>query len=171
MRSNNNYQTIVDEQDIVHNWLSGNKTPSSIVVEDDNFINIYNNWCQNYDIDDIIEPTIADSSDKYIQQCTDIDNWNMPSEYKSIDMLAFFEDKCNTAEQTSRVHMEMREFTKRGMLPVLQFLKYLVDTCENHNVVLGVGRGSSVASYCLYLLGVHRIDSIKYELDIKEFLK
>ena len=65
----------------------------------------------------------------------------------------------------------MREFTKRGMLPVLQFLKYLVDTCENHNVVLGVGRGSSVASYCLYLLGVHRIDSIKYELDIKEFLK
>ena len=125
MKSNNNYQTIVDEQDIVHNWLSGNKTPSSVVVEDDNFINIYNNWCQNYDIDDIIESTIADSS----------------------------------------------EFTKRGMLPVLQFLKYLVDTCENHNVVLGVGRGSSVASYCLYLLGVHRIDSIKYELDIKEFLK
>ena len=67
--------------------------------------------------------------------------------------------------------MEMHEFKQRGMYPVLKFLKYLVDTCDKNNVVLGVGRGSSVASYCLYLLGVHRINSIKYELDIKEFLK
>ena len=35
----------------------------------------------------------------------------------------------------------------------------------------GVGRGSSVASYILYLIGVHRIDSIKYNLDWKEFLR
>jgi len=34
-----------------------------------------------------------------------------------------------------------------------------------------VGRGSSVASYCLYLLGVHKINSLKFDLDIKEFLK
>jgi DNA polymerase III alpha subunit len=38
-------------------------------------------------------------------------------------------------------------------------------------VLWGVGRGSSVASYCLYILGVHKVDSIKYELDIHEFLK
>jgi DNA polymerase III alpha subunit len=57
------------------------------------------------------------------------------------------------------------------MIIVLKFLKYLVDVCNTNNIVLGVGRGSSVASYCLYLLGVHCIDSIKYELDIKEFLK
>ena len=57
------------------------------------------------------------------------------------------------------------------MIDLLCYLKYLVDTMREHNIVWGVGRGSSVASYCLYLLGVHKIDSIKYELDIREFLK
>ena len=168
---NKNYQTIVNEQDIVHNWLSGNNTPASVVVEDDSFINIYNNWCQNYDINDFIETSLENNSDKYIQQCTHIDNWNMPDEYKNIDIEQYFEDLCNSAEENARVRMEMHEFKQRGMYPVLKFLKYLVDTCDKNNVVLGVGRGSSVASYCLYLLGVHRINSIKYELDIKEFLK
>jgi DNA polymerase III alpha subunit len=42
---------------------------------------------------------------------------------------------------------------------------------HQNNVVWGVGRGSSVASYVLYLLGVHKIDSLKYNLDIHEFLK
>jgi DNA polymerase III alpha subunit len=34
-----------------------------------------------------------------------------------------------------------------------------------------VGRGSSVASYVLFLIGVHKIDPIKYELPIEEFFK
>jgi DNA polymerase III alpha subunit len=42
---------------------------------------------------------------------------------------------------------------------------------RENDIVWGVGRGSSVASYTLYLIGVHKIDSIKYELDINEFLK
>jgi len=63
------------------------------------------------------------------------------------------------------------EYEKRGMIIVLKFLLHLVNTCTENDIVIGVGRGSSVASYCLYLLGIHRIDSIKYELDIKEFLK
>jgi DNA polymerase III alpha subunit len=50
-------------------------------------------------------------------------------------------------------------------------MKYLVDTLRKNNVVWGVGRGSSVASYILYLIGVHKVDSIKYNLDINEFLK
>ena len=51
------------------------------------------------------------------------------------------------------------------------FMKYLVDTLRKNNIIWGVGRGSSVASYVLYLLGVHRIDSLYYDLDITEFLK
>jgi len=49
--------------------------------------------------------------------------------------------------------------------------KYFVDTMQANNVVWGVGRGSSVASYVLYLIGVHKIDSIKYNLDWQEFLR
>jgi DNA polymerase III alpha subunit len=57
------------------------------------------------------------------------------------------------------------------MLPVLQFLLYFIDKLKDNNIVWGVGRGSSVSSYVLFLMGVHRIDSVKYNLDIKEFLK
>ena len=57
------------------------------------------------------------------------------------------------------------------MMDVLQFLKYMVDTLRENNIVWGVGRGSSVASYVLYLLGVHKVNSIKYDLDPTEFLR
>jgi len=48
---------------------------------------------------------------------------------------------------------------------------YLVDFMRENEIVWGVGRGSSVASYVLYLIGVHRIDSIKFGLDWREFLR
>jgi DNA polymerase III alpha subunit len=57
------------------------------------------------------------------------------------------------------------------MIIVLKAMKYLVDTFRENNIVWGVGRGSSVASYALYLIGVHKVDSVKYELPITEFFK
>jgi len=57
------------------------------------------------------------------------------------------------------------------MLPMLQFLVYMVDQLKHNNILWGVGRGSSVSSYILYLIGVHKIDSVKYNLDYKEFLR
>ena len=74
-------------------------------------------------------------------------------------------------ENYERLIEEIELFRQHNMTDLLRYLKYLVDTMREHNIVWGVGRGSSVASYCLYLIGVHKIDSIKYNLDIKEFLK
>jgi DNA polymerase III alpha subunit len=54
---------------------------------------------------------------------------------------------------------------------LLRYLKYFVDTMRANNVLWGLGRGSSVSSYVLYLLGVHKINSMFYDLDIREFLK
>jgi DNA polymerase III alpha subunit len=62
-------------------------------------------------------------------------------------------------------------FQERGLFPLLQYLKYLVDTMRANEIVWGVGRGSSVASYVLFLLEVHRINSLYYDLSIDEFLK
>lgn len=71
----------------------------------------------------------------------------------------------------TRVEEELELFRARNLYPVLQCLIYIIDTMRKNNLVWGVGRGSSVASYVLYLIGVHKIDSIKYNLDIREFLK
>jgi DNA polymerase III alpha subunit len=40
-----------------------------------------------------------------------------------------------------------------------------------NQLIWGVGRGSSVASFVLYKLKVHRINSMYYELDPAEFLR
>ena len=80
-------------------------------------------------------------------------------------------DQCKTEEERTRVDEELTLFIQHGMFDLLFYLKYLVDTMRENNIVWGVGRGSSVASYVLYLIGVHKVDSIKYQLDINEFLK
>ena len=57
------------------------------------------------------------------------------------------------------------------MLDLLNYMIYLVDFMRENKIVWGVGRGSSVASYVLYLIGVHKIDSLYYDLDVAEFLR
>ena len=101
------------------------------------------------------------------------DDWFMPEGYKptSFNMVEYLLSLCKSDIESNRVLEELELFAQYDMIDLLCYLKYLVDTMREHNIVWGVGRGSSVASYCLYLLGVHKIDSIKYELDIREFLK
>jgi DNA polymerase III alpha subunit len=57
------------------------------------------------------------------------------------------------------------------MYDVLYVMKYIVDTLRANNIIWGVGRGSSVASYVLHIIGVHKIDPIKYNIPIEEFFK
>jgi len=101
------------------------------------------------------------------------DDWFMPERYKStsINIVEHILSLCKTDTEINRVLDELKLFAQYDMIELLCYLKYLVDTLRENKIVWGVGRGSSVASYCLYLLGVHKIDSIKYNLDIKEFLK
>jgi DNA polymerase III alpha subunit len=98
-------------------------------------------------------------------------NWHMPVEYKNMDIAKWVLDQCKTEAELQRAGDELLKFHERGMFVLLQYLKYLVDTMRNNNIVWGVGRGSSVASYVLYLIGIHRINSLYYDLSIDEFLK
>lgn len=100
--------------------------------------------------------------------------WLMPEKYKRIsdqELYHVFIANCVSDEQRLRVVEEYNEYQQREMLPLLKYLIYLVDFMKEHDIVWGVGRGSSVASYILYLIGIHRIDSIKYNLDFREFLR
>lgn len=99
------------------------------------------------------------------------DNWNMPDKYKNLDIAKYLLDLCNSDVQLQRVGKELLLYQEKGMFKLLCFLVYLVDTMRDNDIVWGVGRGSSVASYVLYLIGVHKIDSIYYDLDVDEFLR
>jgi len=97
--------------------------------------------------------------------------WHMPEEYKQLDIAEYVLGLCKEDYELQRVGEELLLFQERDLFNLLRYLKYLVDTLRKHNVVWGVGRGSSVASYVLFLIGVHKIDSLFYNLDIREFLK
>jgi DNA polymerase III alpha subunit len=96
--------------------------------------------------------------------------WNIPEDYLSIDIEEYLVSIC-PKENYDRLIEELILYQKNNMLPLLKVMKYVVDTLKSNNIVWGVGRGSSVASYVLFLLGVHRIDSVKYKLPIEEFFK
>ena len=97
--------------------------------------------------------------------------WHMPPEYVKLDIAQWVLNQCTTDAELQRVADELMLFQERDLFNLLRWLKYFVDTMRANKVVWGVGRGSSVASYVLYLIGVHRINSMYYDLDISEFLK
>ena len=98
-------------------------------------------------------------------------DWFIPKDAVHENLIEMLLGMCKTDQQRTRVEKELELFSQHGMINLLFYLKYLVDTMRENNIVWGVGRGSSVASYVLFLIGIHKIDSIKYNLDIKEFLK
>lgn len=126
----------------------------------------------------------SDDLSKYIEQLSkehlyypipknsiDIKNWFIPDEYKTMDILDWLYARCPTIEHKQRVVEELKLFAKYDMMIMLKAMKYIVDTLRANNIVWGVGRGSSVASYVLYLIGVHKVDSVKYDIPITEFFK
>lgn len=118
----------------------------------------------------LIDPTMVKLTEsEYHKLCQS--EWYMPNDYKRFDVAKWLLEQCENDEQLQRVGKELLMYAERDMLDMLKFLKYLVDTMRANNIVWGVGRGSSVSSYVLFLLGVHKIDSIYYGLDIEEFLR
>jgi DNA polymerase III alpha subunit len=134
---------------------------------------------------EILESCVANPNDivQYLQRVdqerldypltkleVDKNNWFIPNEYKQLDIESFLVAQCPEQNYT-RLAEELVLFEQNNMIPVLKTMKYVVDTLRKNNVVWGVGRGSSVSSYVLYLIGIHKIDSIKYNLPIEEFFK
>jgi len=117
-------------------------------------------------------------------QSIDHTNWYMPEEYQKYDIINFLKSRvCDETgfeitdlrvietPEYQRMEQELKEFQNRNLIQLLRQMKYIVDTLRKNNIVWGVGRGSSVASYVLHLLGVHKINPIKYSIPIEEFFK
>lgn len=97
--------------------------------------------------------------------------WHMPKEYQQLDIAEYILSLCNSESELQRCGAELLLYQERDLFNLLRYLKYLVDVMKTNNIIWGVGRGSSVASFVLYKLGVHRIDSLYYNLDVTEFLR
>lgn len=161
-------QQILDEMDLCSAFLSDpNIKIKNALVSDDIYFD------KDLEIKNV--PTFK----KYVKQSLSKEefdnqlqnNWFIPEEYNQLDIAKHVLDLCKTDAELQRVGHELLLYQQRDLFQLLRYCKYLVDTMRVNKVVWGVGRGSSVSSYVLYLLGIHRINSLHYDLSIDEFLK
>lgn len=162
-------QYIYDEQDLVSLYMTNPDhkiTAPVIVTEEIKFPEVLDLT----NIPKLIVHTVSDKTiEEFDEECHN--NWFIPEEYKNFDIAQYVLNQCQNEEELQRAGKELLLYQERDMFILLQYLKYLVDTMRANNIVWGVGRGSSVASFVLYLIGVHKINSLYYDLPIEEFLK
>lgn len=155
--------TDIAETDLVELLYQGKAGMLTAPAE---LLDVYNKGCA--DLGQELVFKIADvpaSLEEAVKQ------WTMPVEYTELDLDVYFANKISTNEQAVRVVEELALFEEHGLEPMLRFMIYLVKLMQDNNILWGVGRGSSVSSYLLFLVGLHQVDSIKYNLDIKEFIR
>lgn len=109
--------------------------------------------------------------------------WNIPETYKELSVRNVVYNSLESeftnntfseserSERFNRVQLELSLWEGRELTDLLKALMYVVDTFVENGVIWGTGRGSSCCSYVLYLIGVHDVDSIYYELDIADFFR
>lgn len=146
-----------------------------VFVEDSDEIAEFNKHSKNFQGNSLrvynYDESLIDSETISLVDTQLQSEWFMPEQYRDFDILSYLKSQCTTDIQLTRVNYEYELYITHGYGDLLKFLKYLVDFMTEANIIWGVGRGSSVASYILYLLGVHKIDSIKYKLDFNEFMR
>jgi DNA polymerase III alpha subunit len=162
-------QQVYSEQDLMNIYLSNPEfsNPNNILI-DSNIV-----FDANLELENIPNLITYVTDDRTIEEFDEAcrNNWFIPNEYRELDIAKYVLSLCQTDEELQRVGKELLLYQERDMFVLLQYLKYLVDTMRANNIVWGVGRGSSVASFVLYLIGVHKINSLYYDLSIEEFLK
>lgn len=105
--------------------------------------------------------------------------WNIPEKYKQLDVIEYVSDKLfkeashepDFDQRQKRCAAELSRYKSLKLFGTLQTLIYIINTLTEKKIVWGVGRGSSVSSYVLFLIGVHDVDSFNYGLSINEFLR
>ena len=149
--------------------LEGHSITGAYIRECDEAI-LFNGKCEIMGIEPmrIYEDLQVTPSEFHEENCK---TWLIPWKYTILDIKDHVLGLCSTDAEVKRINDEFELFEEHDMLRMLQYIKYLVDLMKERSVVWGVGRGSSVSIYTLYLMELHMVDSIKYELDFMEFFK
>ena len=123
-------------------------------------------------MDDVIAHTKTDIDDPSF-------DWKIPEQYLNVDIrqalnakLSEFlskNPKASKMDYEFRLNAELDEVDRRDMSMMIRTILYVVDTLRNNGEVWGVGRGSSCASLILFLIGLHKVDPIKYAIPMAEF--
>ena len=108
-------------------------------------------------------------------------SWQLPESHLSMDLqatvVARAAERLTELDYPEELHLkacqriqdELGEIERRGMVEFVKTIIYILDVFREKGVVWGVGRGSSCASYVLFILGLHSVDSVLYDVPMEEF--
>ena len=164
-------RVVIDDPNSIVELMFKGINPSTVFVNESEQFNEFNRWCDHFDKKDYALNFVHDEHSSEEEHKERSSHWLISDDMKRIDVRSFLLELCHSDEQKDRVNYEMDLYEERDLIPLLQLMMFLVDHFRRNNLMWGVGRGSSVASYVLYLIGVHKIDSIKFGLDASDFLK
>ena len=171
MNANVYGQAIVHSNELLNLLLEGKNIGHLNVVEDEE-ITLYKQYQELLLSNTTVFLDIPDeklSVEEFHKKSAQ--EWLLPLEFQTINVYNWLLAKCKTEEEIDRVKEEYILFEERELVMLLRLFIYLVEYMRKNELIWGVGRGSSVSSFCLYLIGIHRVNSLKFGLDIKDFLK
>jgi DNA polymerase III alpha subunit len=172
MKTNKHSELIYNHNDLCELIMQGHDVVNMAHLQIDKSVDletaaaILNDIPQFVQYNELVEQLSVEDFDHRNQN-----QWFMPDVYKNMDIAELVLNLCNNDAELQRCGHELMLYQERGLFDLLRYLKYLVDVMTHNQLIWGVGRGSSVASYVLFKLGVHRIDSLYYDLDPSEFLR
>lgn len=163
--------TITSKQVLYNMILAGISISEYYVDEIDKEVKLYNanNPGKELKIKESIKPLSTEWTTPPEYASLDVNKYILRKLYTEIDANNFSEE--DTKIRLDRVLLELKLWETYNLLPLLRTLIFIIDTFVKNGVVWGTGRGSSCCCYILYLIGLHNVDSILYELDLKEFFK
>jgi DNA polymerase III alpha subunit len=164
-------QAILSSSDLKELLLQGKNIGHLNIIRDEetDLYELYQDTLLRNKISFLDAPDESLSFDEFHEQKSN--EWVFPEKYQQLDVLKWLLDKCKTDAEVNRVNEEYTLYEERNLIMLLRLFVYLVDYMRENKFLWGVGRGSSVSSYILYLIGIHRVDSLKYGFDIKDYLK
>ena len=160
--------TVICTVDAAIEMLYAGKPLGQAILEPNDDVDLYNRSNAMLDLE--LDPLLTATG-----QCFGdypwYDQWSTPEPWSTMSVLDYCIDRCTDDEQRIRVCEEYQLFDERSMIPVLRHLIWMVNDMRSRGIFWGVGRGSSVSSYMLYLIGINRINPMQFDLDVREFLK
>lgn len=165
MRLDKNHKPVFNYSDILNAVYSGKDISNIkfVAERDSDEFKMYNEYCEEFSL----PPLRIDDG----ENSSEIE-WFMPPEYQTLDIYEWLLENCKDDPiYRRRLHDECVYFMEHKWDMILRWLKYFFDMCKEEGLITGVGRGSSVSSYALFLIGVHRVDPVFYDIDYRDFLR
>ena len=118
------------------------------------------------------EFSIESSAKRHLNLSEDVSNYDF---LRGLALNGFKELNINKnlpeyKKYVDRAKYELETLKELGFIDYVLLVWDVINFCKTNNIPVGLGRGSAAGSLILYLIGVTRIDPVKYNLYFERFI-